>query len=267
MRGSDSSANITEKDLNKAVLRSMLLQGTFNYERYQGSGWCTMMAPILEKFYGKDEEELRAALKDNSGFFNTQPVMSTFLQGLIIALYEKKADRSLINNVRISMFGPLAGIGDSIFWFTLMPIMAGLCSSLAIEGSLAGPILYFAVYIGVFLSRFFFIRFGYHAGSKSISIMGEKTRDLSTAASILGVTVVGGLIATLISFKINTVIKITDTAALSVQSEFFDKIIPGILPVMITALMYYLLRKKVSPTLLILGLLVGCLVLSFFGIV
>ncbi len=263
----ESNYVITKKDLNQSVWRSILLQGTFNYERYQGSGWCAMMAPYLEKIYGDDKEELREALKDNSGFFNCQLIMTMFLQGLLLSLYEKKQSRGLINNLRVSLFGPLAGIGDSLFWFTLMPIMAGVCSSMANEGSLVGPAIYFIVYIAVFLSKYFFVHAGYKMGATSISKLGEKTKDLSTAASILGCTVIGGLIATLITFNIKTTISITDAASVSIQEAFFDQIIPGFLPVLITALMYYLIKKKVSPTVLIVGILVVCLALSLVGIV
>ena len=104
-------------------------------------------------------------------------------------------------------------------------------------------------------------------GTTSISKLGEKTKDLSTAASILGCTVIGGLIATLITFNIKTTISITDAASVSIQEAFFDQIIPGFLPVLITALMYYLIKKKVSPTVLIVGILALCLVLSLVGIV
>lgn len=226
-----------------------------------------MMAPHFEKIYGDDKEKLKESLKDNSGFFNCQSQMTMFLQGLLLSLYEKKQDRTLINNLKISLFGPLAGIGDSLFWFTLMPIMAGICSSMANEGSLLGPAIYFLVYIGVFLSKFIFIRMGYKMGAASISILGQRTRDLSTAASILGCTVVGGLIATLVSFTVNASIQITNDVSVSIQEAFFDKIIPGILPVLITALMFYLIKKKVNPTVLIVGILVVCLGLSFVGII
>ena len=266
---SESNKNniVTKKDLNGVVYRSIFLQGTFNFERYQGSGWCAMMAPTLKKIYREDEEGLRLALKDNSGFFNSQLVMTSFLAGLLTSLYEKKTDTNLINNIRVSLFGPLAGIGDSLFWFTLLPIMAGLCSSLATEGNLIGPALFFIVYIGVFMLRFIFIRLGYRTGTASVSMIGERTKDLSTAASILGVTVIGGLIATMINISVITTIKITDSTMISIQEAFFDKIIPGFLPILITGLMYYLLKKKVSPTILMVSILFGCLVLSLFGIV
>lgn len=267
MTESNKNYEVTKRDLNSAVWRSVLIQGTFNYERYQGSGWCAMIAPILGKIYKDDEDELRERLKDNSGFFNTQLIMANYLLGLVTSLYEKKQDRELINNLRISLFGPLAGIGDSIFWFTLMPIIAGLCSSLAVEGSLIGPIVYFVVYLGIFALRFVAIRLGYTTGTKSISLLGEKTGELSTAASILGCTVVGGLIATLISFQITSTIAITGDQAISIQEALFDQIIPNFLPALITAVMYISLKKKVNPTILIIALLIGSLVLSYFGIV
>lgn len=264
---SNNNYKITKKDLSDAVWRSILLQGTFNFERYQGSGWCAMMAPILEKIYVDDKDELREALKDNAGFFNTQAQMTTFLQGLLLSMYEKKRDRSLINNIRVSLFGPLAGIGDSIFWFTIMPIMAGICSSMVNQGSLLGPAIYFVVYIGIFMLKHLFINAGYKMGTSSINLLGERTNDLSTAASILGCTVIGGLVATLVSISVKTTITVGEGAIVSIQEGFFDKIIPGFLPILITGLMYYLLRKKVSPTVLMVGILICCLALSFIGIV
>lgn len=264
---SESNKIITAQDLNQSVWRSILLQGTFNYERYQGSGWCAMMAPLLAKIDGDDRDQLIQDLKDNSGFFNCQLIMTMFLQGLLLSLYEQKQDRSLINNLRVSLFGPLAGIGDSIFWFTLMPIMAGICASLAIEGSMIGPVIYFVVYILVFLSKYFFVHAGYRMGTASISKLGEQTKDLSTAASILGCTVIGGLIATLVSFSLNVTVKITQDTVISLQEAIFDNIIPGLLPLLITVLMYVLIKKKTSPTVLIVGMLIVCLALSFFGIV
>lgn len=146
-------------------------------------------------------------------------------------------------------------------------IMAGICASLAIEGSMMGPAVYFVVYILVFLSKYFFVHAGYRMGTASISKLGEQTKDLSTAASILGCTVIGGLIATLVSFSLNVTVKITQDTVISLQEAIFDNIIPGLLPPLITVLMYVLIKKKTSPTVLIVGMLIVCLALSFFGIV
>jgi PTS system galactosamine-specific IID component len=264
----DNETKLTKRDLNKAVWYSILLQGTFNYENYQGLGWCAMLAPTLKKLFKDRPDELRQALSDNTAFFNTQPVVSTFLQGLTLSMYEGKEKFSTINNVRLSLFGPLAGVGDSIFWFTLLPIMVGICSSMAVGGNLLGPILYFIVYIAVFCTRFFFIRLGYNTGAKAVSQIGEQTKDLSVGASILGNTVIGALIATYIEFSVNVSIPVGEGDPLNLQEAFFDMIIPNLLPLLITLLICFFIKKKnVSPTIIILGILVMCVALARLGIV
>lgn len=42
--------------------------------------------------------------------------------------------------------GPLGGIGDALFWFTLVPITAGITANMAINGSIAGPILFLLIF-------------------------------------------------------------------------------------------------------------------------
>ena len=155
-------------DIKKLAMRSALLQSSYNYERMQGMGWTHAMLPALEKIYKDDKEGLANAMKDNSGFINTNPTAAAFLMGLIISLEEKKEDRNLINSLKIALFGPLAGIGDALLWFTLLPIVAGICSSFAQQGNLVGPLVFLIVYIGVFLSRIYLVKIGYDIGSKAI---------------------------------------------------------------------------------------------------
>ena len=86
-------------DIKKLAMRSALLQSSYNYERMQGMGWTHAMLPALEKIYKDDKEGLANAMKDNSGFINTNPTAAAFLMGLIISLEEKKEDRNLINSL------------------------------------------------------------------------------------------------------------------------------------------------------------------------
>lgn len=69
--------------------------------------------------------------------------------------------------------GPLAGVGDHAFWFTLRPILGAMGASLALSGSIMGPILFFVAWNVI---RFAFIwytqEFGYKVGT-------EITKDLS----------------------------------------------------------------------------------------
>ncbi len=90
---------------------------------------------------------------------------------------------------------------------------------------------------------------------------------ISRAASILGCTVIGGLIATYVQISVKTKIPVTATKSISIQTQFFDNIFPNILPLGYTFLLYYLLKKKnVSPVVLILITFVLAIVLSWLGV-
>jgi PTS system galactosamine-specific IID component len=77
-------------------------------------------------------------MKDHLEFINTHPNLVGFLMGLLISMEEKGEDRNTIKGLKVALFGPIAGIGDAIFWFTLLPIMAGICSSFASQGTCLG---------------------------------------------------------------------------------------------------------------------------------
>lgn len=264
---SNSERKLDEKDIKKLAIRSALLQSAFNYERMQGIGWTHSMIPALEKIYKDDEEGLSNALKDNSGFINTTPTVSAFLMGLIISLEEKKEDRNLINSLKVALFGPLAGIGDALLWFTLLPIVAGICSSFAQQGSIIGPVIFFIVYIGVFLSRIYLALVGYNVGSKAIERLKNVSKYVTKAATILGITVIGGLIASYVNMEVLTQIPINADHVISIQNDFLDKIIPKLLPLSYTFLMYYLLKfKKINPVVLIVCTFVLAIVCSYFKI-
>ena len=130
---------LDQKTLNKMVWRSMNLQASFNYERMQAAGWLYSILPGLEKIH-EDKEDLKISMGHNLEFFNTHPFLVTFVMGIILSLEQQKADINTIRAVRVAAMGPLGGIGDAIFWFTLVPITAGITANMAINGSILGPI-------------------------------------------------------------------------------------------------------------------------------
>ena len=144
---------LTKKDITKLGLMSSLLQASFNYERMQSGGFTLAQLFCLKKIYKDDKEGLSAAMNDNLEFINTHPNLVGFLMGLLISLEEAKEDRKTIKGLKLALFAPIAGIGDAIFWFTLLPIVAGISASFAMEGSIIGPIIFFAVYLTVFVLR------------------------------------------------------------------------------------------------------------------
>lgn len=259
---------LTKKDITKLGFFSSFLQASFNYERMQAGGFLVAQLPFLKKIYKDDKEGLSASMKDNLEFINTHPNFVGFLMGLLLSLEEKREDRGLIKGLKVALFGPLAGIGDALFWFTLLPVVAGITASLAMEGSILGPIIFFLVYLTVFILRIVWTHLGYNLGVKAIDKIKTGTQTISKAATILGVTVIGGLIASYVKISLAPQIVVNAEKTVSLQTDFIDKIFPNILPLGYVLLMYYLLKnKKVSPVVLIvvtfalaiLGSLIGLL--------
>lgn len=254
---------ITKKDLKKMVWRSLLLQASFNYERMQGGGWTYSLIPGLKKIH-KDKEDFSYAMLDHLQFFNTHPFLVTFVQGVILAMEENKENRSTIRGIKVAMMGPLGGIGDAMFWLTLLPITAGVGVSLSMNGNPLGPILFLVVFNAVHFGLLFWLmNYGYRTGTRAISSMKENTKKISRAASIVGLTVVGALVATYVNFKFGVVIH-AGKIDIDLQKGVIDKVMPALLPLLYTFFCYWMLKKGKSPLMLIgLTVVVG-LVGAFF---
>lgn len=188
------AATLDNKTLNKMVWRSLFLQASFNYERMQAAGWLYAILPGLKKIHKDNKDDLAASMAHNLEFFNTHPFLVTFVMGIILSLEQNKADIPTIRAVRVSAMGPLGGIGDAIFWFTLVPVTAGITANMAIEGNIAAPFIFLIVFNVVqFAIRFFLMRWSYKLGTDAIGILTERAKEFTRAASILGIFVVGAL--------------------------------------------------------------------------
>ncbi|MBP6125331.1 MAG: PTS system mannose/fructose/sorbose family transporter subunit IID [Leptotrichiaceae bacterium] len=241
---------VDKKVLNKMIWRSLFLQASFNFERMQAAGWLHGLLPGLEKIH-KNKEDLSKSMKQHMEFFNTHPFLVNFIQGIVISMEENKEDISTIRGIKVATMGPLGGIGDALFWLTFLPISAGIGAALALEGQIAGPIIFLVMFNGVqFALRYFLTYYGYKTGVSAISTLKESTQKVSRAATILGLTVVGALIASYINLNLKTVI-LAGQAKVELQAGVVDKIMPRLLPVCYTFLMLYLIKKKWSPLALI----------------
>lgn len=252
------SNEITNKDLMKVFWRSFLLPACYSMDRMQAPGFAYSMIPILKKIY-KDKDKLSEALLRHSEVYNTTFAVSPFILGIAAAMEEEAAsnqkfDVKAINSVKVALMSPLAGIGDTFFWGTFRILAAGIGTSFALDGNILGPILFLLIYnIPNFLVRFYGIGVGYKLGSKSIQNLasGGAMEKATKAATILGLVVIGGMIASLVNIKIAYVFKSGDTT-LKLQSVL-DDIVPKLLPLSITFLIYWLLKKGVNVYWIMLG--------------
>ena len=257
---------LDKKTLNKMVWRSLNLQASFNYERMQAAGWLYCILPGLMKIHGDNEEDLKTSMQHNLEFFNTHPFLVTFVMGIVLSLEQQKADINMIRSVRVAAMGPLGGIGDAIFWFTLVPITAGITANMAINGSLAGPILFLLIFNAVqMLVRFGLMNWSYKLGSQAIEILTANAKEFTRAASMLGVFVVGALTSNYGGTTIALTIE-NGGSPIVIQS-ILDGVLPKLIPLGITLGLYVLIKKKGwSPVKCIALLLVVGLVGAFIGL-
>ena len=256
---------LDNKTLNKMAWRSMFLQGSFNYERMQAGGWLYSILPGLKKIH-KNKQDLSTSMKHNLEFFNCHPFLITFVMGIILSLEQKKSDVQTIRALRVAAMGPLGGIGDAIFWFTLLPISAGIGANLSLQGSILGPIIFFVLFNVVHLGlRFGLMHWSYKVGVDGIAKLTKNAKEFTRAATILGMIVVGALIASYVSVNVATPAYLSMQGTIDIQS-ILDSIMPCLLPLVLTFFMYGLVKKNVSPMVNILILVIIGIVGGFLGI-
>jgi PTS system mannose-specific IID component len=286
---------LTKAERRSVMFRSMFLQGSWNYERMQNGGWAYAMIPAIKKLY-TTKEDRAAALKRHLEFFNTHPYLAAPVLGVTLALEEERAngapvDDVAIQGVKVGMMGPLAGVGDPVFWFTVRPMLGALGASLAMSGSIMGPLLFFFAWNIIRIAFLWYTQeFGYQAGSKiTDDLSGGLLQKVTKGASILGMFVLGSLVQRWVSVKFTPVVsevqlddkayihwdKLPDgwegikeafsqvgaglsqtpTKVTTLQDNL-DQLIPGLAGLLLTLLCMWLLKKKVSPIVIIIGLFV-----------
>lgn len=261
---------IEKKQLKSVFWRSFALQGAFNYERMQNVGYMYAMLPVIKKLY-RNKEDQAAAITRHLEIFNTTPAVVPTIMGISAAMEEENAnnpafDVQSINAVKASLMGPLAGIGDSIFWGTVRIIAAGIGVSIAKDGNLFGPLLFLVLYnLPNILVRIFGLKLGYQVGVNSLDrIQKEGLMDkIMAVATIVGLCVVGGMVATMPN--ITTPLKWNISGAEIVVQDILDQILPKMLPLAFTFGIYKLL-KKASITKITIGIIIFGIAVHLIGI-
>ncbi|AHG72489.1 PTS mannose transporter subunit IID [Mannheimia bovis] len=259
---------VTKSDLNAVVRRSNLFQGSWNFERMQALGFAYAMVPVIKRLYPDPNDPARKeAIKRHSEFFNTQPFVGAPILGVTIAMEEERAngkeiDNAAINGIKVGLMGPLAGVGDPIFWGTVRPVFAALGAGLALKGELLGPILFFVLFNIVRLaSRYYGVVYGYKKGLDVVQDMsGGLLQKLTEGASILGLFIMGALVQKWTSINVplvlSTIQKQDGTTEITTVQSILDSLMPGLLPLLLTFACMWLLRNRVNAIWIILGFFV-----------
>ena len=256
----------SKKTIRSLFLRSLALEANFNFETWQNSGFAYSIIPALKKLY-TTRQQMSAALKRHLQFFNTSPYGSTLIIGIIAAMEEQKSksedfDEESINSVKLGLMGPLAGVFDSLFWGTFKVIAAGVGISFAIKGNVLGPVLFLLIFnLPHLILRYNLTFIGYNLGTKFLQNLAKTNvmDKLTLGSSILGLMMIGAMTATLMN--ISTPVSFATGGSVVALQNILDQIIPNMIPLGLTFLTYYFVKKNVKPTWLLLALLA----LGFLG--
>ena len=250
----------------------MFLHASYNYERLQGLGFAHTMKPVIEHLYHTTRDRA-AALKRHLVFFNTEPQIGALVPAVVITMEEERAAGAdipdeTINGVKSGLMGPLAGVGDSLFQGSLVPLLLSLGIGLAQDGNLAGPVVYSILVSALVLGTSYGCwSLGYRLGKAAVGriLASGWLQAVTEGASIVGMTVLGGLAATVVQFSTPASIRVGQ-AMISIQTDLLDAILVGLLPLAWTVGVWWLLNRRLSPLRVIGFLFVIGIDLTYLGL-
>ncbi len=242
------SKTTVSKEGNKVFWRWYFLGGCgWNYEKMQGLGYYFSMLPMVKKL--KDQDDQKKLAKTELQFFNTNNTMAPIIMGVDCALQDETGADAVdtIAALKTGMMGPLAGIGDTLFHVIPSTIIGSIVSYMALEGSPLALILW--IFFGLF--RMFcmknFFNLGYREGAKIVSEIGTRLKKITQSANILGITVIGALIPSVVNAKFAYEFSWGEVS-ISIQ-QLADQIMPSLAPTLVVFMAYWMLgRKKMNST-------------------
>lgn len=264
---------IRKRDLIRVFWRSFLMQASWNYERMQALGYSWTIKPALEHLYKDDKQGLKNALERNMEFFNTQPYMALPIMGISLAMEEQKAnnvefDETVISSTKVSLMGPLAGIGDSLFWFTIFPIAVSIGISLSQGGNILGLLIYLILFnIPHLAVKYFGLMEGYKRGVNIFENIDDTNimQRLTQGFTIVGLMVLGVMVATMVNIPLVGTIG-QGSQKMSIQ-QILDGIMPNLLPLLSLLLVSKFMKKGKSATTVLFVIIIISIILAYFGVV
>lgn len=260
---------LTDKDFRQINIRSLFFfQWGWNYERMQGSGYLFIILPQLRKIYGDDTPELKEMMQTHAQFFNTSNFFNTIITGIDLAMEEKEqfAAKDSVKGLKVGLMGPFAAVGDSIFGSLVPTIFGALAANMAQDGNPFGALLWFVAMLAIIVFRWKQLKFAYKEGISLVTTMQNRLEALTNAATLLGVFMVGALVATMIRVKFAWAPKIGDLT-INIQDNA-DMILPRLLPLLIVFGIYWLLgRKNMNSTRAIFLVIIVSVILSALGVI
>lgn len=267
------ASELSKKEFNTIFWRSFTLLGSFNYERMEGLGFLYAIMPSLKRIYKDDEAGYKEALHRHMEAFNMTVAPSPFVMGIAVAMEEQakedsSIDKKSINALKVSLMGPLSGIGDTFFWGIFRVLACSIGASFALQGNVLGPIMLLLLFnVPNFLTRYYGLKLGYGQGAGALENLQKSGKmDLFTyCAGIVGIASVGCLTAAWIGLSSPLAFSIAGNEI--VIQEYLDQLCPQLLSLTAVLTILKLLKSKVSTLKITVGVIVVAFVLGTLGVI
>jgi mannose PTS system EIID component len=191
---------LTRLDLWRMFARSLFFQTLWNFQRMQNVGWAFAFQPALRRLRPSAEAR-RPLAGEQLEYFNTHPYLAGLILGVVAGMEEEGARREQVQAAKKSMSGPLAALGDTVFWATLRPLAAVLAVAVGLaagpDSGWVVPALFLALYNLLHLpARAGGLALGYRMRSDVIRVlMRLNVQRVVRGAYLLGAGVSLGAIA------------------------------------------------------------------------
>lgn len=264
---------ITKDDLVRSALNigALGMEFSWTYVNQMGLAFGLMVKKMLKKIWHDDPAGYAAALERHTAFFNIMVALAPFVGGIAMSMEERIKAGELppesVNDVKAALMGPLSGVGDAIFLTTIRVVAAGIAVSMAAEGNPLGPILFLLIFnVPQYILRVWGIVKGYELGVGMLDAASESgiMDKLIKGAGIVGMMVVGSMTCSM--FWATLAVSFGSGEEVTMLQDVLDGIMPGMLGLGCMGIYYWLLGKKIHPSLLILGTMVVGVIGVYLGI-
>jgi PTS system mannose-specific IID component len=271
-----SEKRLTLVELQSAFLAWMFFHNAgLNFERRQNMGFAAALAPVARRLTDSVEGRI-SMLRRNLTLFNSEWTFGASLVGAMAALEERRANGELVSDAELvgAKSGAMAGfdaVGTAIMTGAVTSLLVAIGAQMAQQGSLLGPILFILVQSLIVLA----VGFGsFHLGYAQVHRFGDWARAQNWlrpalfGAMRLGAFVLGALVVVLVPVQLpaDAIINIGQ-AKIALQPRVLDSTLPGLIPLLLTLGLWWLLRfRRVNPMVLLgLCLLLAVVVAGIMG--
>lgn len=259
----------TDKELWNLSFRWTLYRSlVWNYEKMQAAGYLATVGPTLDRLYKDDEAARLHAYEVESQFFNCETNLANIIFGMDVAIQEEFGESGLemVQAVKTSLMGPFSGIGDTLFSSVIAVIFGSIAVTTGLQGNYVGTILWLIwIFFMPFVLRPWLCKLGYQQGLKLTTTLSDQLSKLTKAGSILGLTVIGSMIATMVTVKFGPVTIMG--VEFNLQTQLLDAVMPKIGSAIVAAICYWFLGKfGMKSSRLIFATMIVCVILSYLGI-